>query len=306
MNSLSSCWSIRHLLKIFKSPRTNRVFPVSVRCLQQVEYKEFYNTSCQSSSVNVENNEEKQSERHKINSGPGLREFIARMDENFTSDIEIENIPYLNNIHGNNQTVYFDIKGCQMNVNDTEIAWSILKSSGYNKINNMEEADIVLVVTCAIRDSAEQKVWNRLDYLLSLKKKRRKSFPLKIGLLGCMAKRLKDQILEQKLPIDVIAGPDSYKDLPRLLAETNNETGVNVVLSFDETYADIMPVRLNPDAISAYVSIMRGCDNMCTYCIVPFTRGKERSRPIASILDEIRKLSDDGIKEVTLLGQNVN
>ncbi|XP_076162048.1 CDK5RAP1-like protein isoform X2 [Ptiloglossa arizonensis] len=201
-------------------------------------------------------------------------------------------------------TVYFAIYGCQMNVNDAEIIWSILKAHGYKKVEKLEEANIILLVTCSIRDNAEQKIWNKLENLNIIRKK--KKHTVKIGLLGCMAERLKTKILERGRLVDVIAGPDSYKDLPRLLSVPDEETAVNTILSFDETYADILPIRLNPDCTSAFVSITRGCNNMCTYCIVPFTRGRERSRPIDSIVNEIQSLSEDGVKEVTLLGQNVN
>ncbi|XP_046812988.1 CDK5RAP1-like protein [Vespa crabro] len=241
--------------------------------------------------------------------GLSLRDFLIKNNEhdNNVSNIPtVENIPYIQNVHGQNQKVYFDVHGCAMNVNDTEIIWSILKSHGYQFTNNMKNADIVLLVTCAIRDGAEQKIWNKLFHLSHMKRKRIGKVPLKIGLLGCMAERLKHKILEKEHAIDVIAGPDSYKDLPRLLAKTDKETAINVLLSLDETYADILPVRLDSNSVSAFVSIMRGCDNMCTYCIVPFTRGRERSRPIDSIINEIQHLSDEGIKEVILLGQNVN
>ncbi|XP_076278114.1 CDK5RAP1-like protein isoform X2 [Lasioglossum baleicum] len=200
--------------------------------------------------------------------------------------------------------VYFEVYGCQMNVNDTEIIWSVLKSHGYQKVDAINKANIVLLVTCSIRDSAEQKVWNKLDALNGIRRKAKNK--MKIGLLGCMAERLKDKILDKGKLVDIIAGPDSYKDLPRLLCVPEDETAINVVLSFDETYADITPIRLNKESTSAYVSIMRGCDNMCTYCIVPFTRGKERSRPMDSIIKEVQSLSDEGVKEVVLLGQNVN
>ncbi|XP_014601693.1 PREDICTED: CDK5RAP1-like protein isoform X2 [Polistes canadensis] len=193
-----------------------------------------------------------------------------------------------------------------MNVNDTEVIWSILKNHGYQLTNDVKNANIILLVTCAIRDGAEQKIWNKLFHLCHMKKKYKGKAPLKIGLLGCMAERLKHKILEKEKLVDVIAGPDSYKDLPRLLAQTDKETAINVLLSLDETYADILPVRLHSNSVSAFVSIMRGCDNMCTYCIVPFTRGRERSRPIDSIVNEIQHLSDEGIKEIILLGQNVN
>lgn len=167
---------------------------------------------------------------------------------------------------------------------------------------------MILLVTCSIREKAEQTIWNRLKQLAHLKKTRNKSQgPLRIGMLGCMAERLKEEILQREKVVDVLAGPDAYRDLPRLLgvAETGQQAA-NVLLSLDETYADIMPVQTSANSISSFVSIMRGCDNMCTYCIVPFTRGRERSRPVHSILEEIRMLSDQGVKEVTLLGQNVN
>lgn len=238
-------------------------------------------------------------------SGPSLKDFLIPETEISNEPISVPNIPYIQNIDGSDQKVYFEVYGCQMNVNDTEVIWSILKSHGYRKVDNIKEANIILIVTCSIRDNAEQKVWNKLTNLNSIKKKNKK-FPVKIGLLGCMAERLKDKILEKGKLVDVIAGPDSYKDLPRLLSVPDDETAINVVLSFDETYADITPVRLNPNSTNAYVTIMRGCDNMCTYCIVPFTRGRERSRPIESIIKEVQSLSDDGVKEVMLLGQNVN
>lgn len=219
--------------------------------------------------------------------------------------------PYLQNIDisGQNRKVYFDVYGCQMNVNDTEIVWSVLKSRNYQKTENVNEADVILLMTCSIREGAETKIWNRLVHLKGMKKRRsKKSSPLQIGILGCMAERLKTKIVEQESEVDVIAGPDSYKDLPRLLAlGKNGVSAINVLLSLDETYADLMPVKLDQNSVTAYVSIMRGCDNMCTYCIVPFTRGKERSRPVDSIEREVKTLVDEqGIKEVTLLGQNVN
>ncbi|GBP18050.1 CDK5RAP1-like protein [Eumeta japonica] len=165
-------------------------------------------------------------------------------------------------------------------------------------------------MTCAIREGAEIKIWHRLDHLRGFKRQRAMSkngYPVKIGILGCMAERLKEKLIEKEKSVDIVAGPDSYRDLPRLLAVTENgQTAVNVLLSLDETYADVVPVRLNKNNITAFISVMRGCDNMCTYCIVPFTRGKERSRPVTSIVDEIKLLSDQGVKEVTLLGQNVN
>lgn len=218
--------------------------------------------------------------------------------------------PYLQNIDisGRRRKVYFDVFGCQMNVNDTEIVWSILQSKDYKKTDNIIEADVILIMTCSIREGAETKIWNRLVHLTAMKKKRPKKLePMQIGILGCMAERLKTKIVEQESEVDVVAGPDSYKDLPRLLAlAKDGVSAINVLLSLDETYADLMPVKLDQNSITAYVSIMRGCDNMCTYCIVPFTRGKERSRPVDSIEKEVKTLVERGIKEVTLLGQNVN
>nr|CAD7407144.1 unnamed protein product [Timema poppensis] len=253
--------------------------------------------------------------KYNINHGPGLKDFLQGsshyLEDPLQESYNVE-VPYIetNCLQGMNRKVYFDVYGCQMNVNDTEVVWSILKNVGYTRTMSMEDADIVLVVTCAIREGAESKVWNKLQMLKGLKKKRTQNkcnTPMKIGVLGCMAERLKHQLIEKEQAVDLVAGPDSYKDLPRLLAVTdNNQTAVNVLLSLDETYADILPVRLNQDSVTAFVSIMRGCDNMCTYCIVPFTRGRERSRPIDSILEEVRLLSQQGVKEITLLGQNVN
>ncbi|XP_074868035.1 mitochondrial tRNA methylthiotransferase CDK5RAP1 [Carettochelys insculpta] len=204
--------------------------------------------------------------------------------------------------------VYLETYGCQMNVNDTEIAWAILQQSGYLRTRRLEEADVILLVTCSVREKAEQAIWNRLRHLTVLKSKRLRSrAPLRIGILGCMAERLKEKILHREKLVDVVAGPDAYRDLPRLLSVADSgQQAANVLLSLDETYADVLPVQTCPSATSAFVSIMRGCDNMCSYCIVPFTRGRERSRPVASILQEVKMLSDQGVKEVTLLGQNVN
>ncbi|KAH3727812.1 mitochondrial tRNA methylthiotransferase CDK5RAP1-like isoform X2 [Dreissena polymorpha] len=225
----------------------------------------------------------------------------------------VSDVPFIDesDLQGRGRKVYFDVHGCQMNTSDTEIAWSVLQSKGFERTTDIKEAAIVLVMTCAIREGAEQKIWNKLHYLARLKRTlplKKGGHRLKIGILGCMAERLKSQILErEKGVVDLVCGPDAYRDLPRLLAITHNQqTAVNVLLSLEETYADVMPVRLNEGAVSAYVSIMRGCDNMCAYCIVPFTRGRERSRPIDSIMDEIKMLSDQGVREVILLGQNVN
>lgn len=241
--------------------------------------------------------------------GPNLRDFFKTEHIRYQDDLpEEEVVPYLQMANSIRRKVYFDVYGCQMNVNDTDIIWAILKDSNYEKTTIIDQADVILIVTCAIRDSAEERIWSRLDTLRYYRKNRLKDRPsLKIGILGCMAERLKEKVLEKHAMVDLVAGPDSYRDLPRLLALTeNNQKSVNVLLSLDETYADITPVRLNEDSMSAFVSIMRGCDNMCTYCIVPFTRGRERSRPVSSILHEIELLSEEGVKEVTLLGQNVN
>ncbi|XP_002192492.5 mitochondrial tRNA methylthiotransferase CDK5RAP1 isoform X2 [Taeniopygia guttata] len=204
--------------------------------------------------------------------------------------------------------VYLETYGCQMNVSDTEIVWAILQKNGYARTKELEEADVVLLVTCSVREKAEHAVWNRLRHLRALKARRpRARAPLRVGILGCMAERLKEEILHKEKLVDVVAGPDAYRDLPRLLAVAESgQQAANVLLSLDETYADILPVQTSAGGTTAFVSIMRGCDNMCSYCIVPFTRGRERSRPIASILQEVRMLSDQGVKEVTLLGQNVN
>ncbi|XP_075979981.1 mitochondrial tRNA methylthiotransferase CDK5RAP1 [Anticarsia gemmatalis] len=258
------------------------------------------NCRCYSNSARVT------SIKERIKEGPGLKEFIIGDAEPVLTDSP--HIPYLleNVKTKTRRKVYFDVYGCQMNLNDTDIVWSILKKEGFEKTDVEEEADIFLVMTCAIREGAENKIWHRLDHLRGFKR-RAKDRAVKIGILGCMAERLKEKLIEKEKAVDVVAGPDSYRDLPRLLALTENgQPAVNVLLSLDETYADVVPVRLNQDSVSAFISIMRGCDNMCTYCIVPFTRGRERSRPVTSIVDEVRQLADQGVKEVTLLGQNVN
>ena len=200
--------------------------------------------------------------------------------------------------------LYIESYGCQMNFSDSEIVTSILQAGGYATTSNFETADVILLNTCAIRDNAEQKVRNRLNNFGYLKKKRPN---LVVGVLGCMAERLKTKFLEEEKIVDVVAGPDAYRDLPNLLNEVEDgHKAINVFLSKEETYADITPVRLNSNGVTAFVSIMRGCDNMCSFCVVPFTRGRERSRDIASILNECQDLLDKGYKEVTLLGQNVD
>jgi tRNA-2-methylthio-N6-dimethylallyladenosine synthase len=199
---------------------------------------------------------------------------------------------------------YIETYGCQMNFSDSEIVNSILVEEGMKPVHDAESADVVLVNTCSIRENAETKVWNRLKELRAVKKDNK---DITVGVLGCMAERIKDRIIEEEHLVDIVVGPDAYRDIPRLLQEVDDgRKAVNVLLSLEETYADIAPVRTTGNGVTAFVTIMRGCDNMCAFCVVPFTRGRERSRPMESILREIRQLSDEGYKEVTLLGQNVN
>ncbi|MDX2173605.1 MAG: tRNA (N6-isopentenyl adenosine(37)-C2)-methylthiotransferase MiaB [Bacteroidota bacterium] len=204
----------------------------------------------------------------------------------------------------NGKKLFLESYGCQMNFADSEIVASILIKEGYNTTTNAEEADLIFMNTCAIRDNAENRVRQRLqDY----KKIKRSKPELLIGVLGCMAERLKAQLLEEEKLVDIVVGPDAYRDLPNLI--TQAETGqqaINVILSKEETYADIAPVRLDKNGVSAFVSIMRGCDNMCSFCVVPFTRGRERSRDPQSIVKECKEAFDKGYREVTLLGQNVD
>ena len=204
--------------------------------------------------------------------------------------------------------VYIETYGCQMNVSDSEIVASILESGGFGLTSNPDDADVVLLNTCAIRENAEQKVRHRLDVFRARKRKTAGSADLTIGVLGCMAERLRHKLLEQEKLVDLVVGPDAYRDLPNLLdvSHRSGQSAVNVELSREETYADIAPVRYDSNGVSAFVSIMRGCDNMCAFCVVPFTRGRERSRPVESVLSEVRQLVDAGFKEVTVLGQNVN
>jgi tRNA-2-methylthio-N6-dimethylallyladenosine synthase len=199
---------------------------------------------------------------------------------------------------------YIETYGCQMNFADSEVVNSILLEDGMSPVQSAEEADVIFVNTCSIRENAETRVWNRLKEFRSIKKEKKN---LTVGVLGCMAERIKDKIIDQEQLVDIVVGPDAYRDIPNLLAEVEDgRKAVNVLLSLEETYADITPVRTSGNGLSAFVSIMRGCDNMCAFCVVPFTRGRERSRPMESILREIRQLSEQGYKEVTLLGQNVN
>ncbi|RNC85162.1 MAG: tRNA (N6-isopentenyl adenosine(37)-C2)-methylthiotransferase MiaB [Winogradskyella sp.] len=205
---------------------------------------------------------------------------------------------------GNNRKLFIESYGCQMNFSDSEIVASILSKEGFNTTNSLEDADLVLVNTCSIRDKAEQTVRKRLEKYNAVKKINPK---MKIGVLGCMAERLKSKFLEEEKMVDLVVGPDAYKDLPNLLSEVDDgRNAINVILSKEETYGDIAPVRLNSNGVTAFVSITRGCDNMCTFCVVPFTRGRERSREPQSIIEEINDLWSKGFKEVTLLGQNVD
>lgn len=200
--------------------------------------------------------------------------------------------------------LYIESYGCAMNFADSEIVASIMLDMGFETTSLYKEADVIFINTCSIRDNAEQRVRNRLREFGAAK---RKSPGMTIGVLGCMAERLKSKFLEEEKLVDIVIGPDSYRDLPNLINQVDEGArAVNVLLSREETYADISPVRLNSNGISAFVSIMRGCDNMCSFCVVPFTRGRERSRDPYSIVQEARELFDNGYKEVTLLGQNVD
>jgi tRNA-2-methylthio-N6-dimethylallyladenosine synthase len=213
----------------------------------------------------------------------------------------------LNTIHKkeNTRKLFIESYGCQMNFADSEVVASILAQDGFNTTNNLEEADLVLVNTCSIRDKAEQTVRKRLQKYNAVK--RDINPKMKVGVLGCMAERLKEKFLEEEKIVDLVVGPDAYKDLPNLISDVDEgRNAVNVLLSKEETYADISPVRLQSNGVTAFVSITRGCDNMCTFCVVPFTRGRERSRDPQSILSEITDLIAKGYKEVTLLGQNVD
>jgi tRNA-2-methylthio-N6-dimethylallyladenosine synthase len=204
----------------------------------------------------------------------------------------------------NGKKLFLESYGCAMNFSDSEIIASIFTGIGFQTTNKLEEANVVFLNTCAIRDNAEKTIRDRLK---ALRNNKRKNQDLIIGVLGCMAERLKTKLLEEEKLVDVVAGPDSYRDLPKLVAEVEDgNKAINVLLSREETYAEISPMRLNSNGVSAFVSIMRGCDNMCTFCVVPFTRGRERSRNPESIVQEVRDLSAAGYKEITMLGQNVD
>lgn len=200
--------------------------------------------------------------------------------------------------------IYIETYGCQMNVADSEVVVAILKEQGYTYTEDIHDADVILVNTCSIRENAEQRVWGRLDVFRLIKKKKPS---ILIGVIGCMAERLKTKLLEDEKLVDLVVGPDAYRDLPGLIKQSEGgQHAINVLLSREETYADIAPVRYDTNGVSAFVSIMRGCDNVCAYCVVPFTRGRERSRNPETILNEVKELIKNNYKEVTLIGQNVD
>ncbi len=205
---------------------------------------------------------------------------------------------------GQGKKLFIETYGCQMNVGDSEIVVALLQKEGYVYCNALSDADVILINTCSIRDNAEQRIWGRLREIQHL---RRTNKSLVIGVIGCMAERLKESLLESGKGVDIVAGPDSYRDLPTLLRSAEaGQKGVNTLLSTEETYAEIAPVRLDKSGVSAFIAIMRGCNNFCTYCVVPYTRGRERSRDVQTIISEAVSLFENGYREVTLLGQNVN
>ncbi|MDP5090855.1 MAG: radical SAM protein, partial [Saprospiraceae bacterium] len=210
----------------------------------------------------------------------------------------------LTNINESARRFYMESYGCQMNFSDSEIVASVLSDAGFVPTRDMEDADLILINTCSIREKAEETVRKRLREFNKVKKYKPGTL---IGVLGCMAERLKEKFLQEEKIVDIVVGPDAYRDLPMLVDTAElGEKGINVFLSREETYADISPLRLGSNGISAYISIMRGCDNMCSFCVVPFTRGRERSRDLYSILAEVKDLEQNNYKEITLLGQNVD
>jgi len=203
-----------------------------------------------------------------------------------------------------NPKLYIETYGCQMNTNDSEVVASVLCNSGFEVTETIEEASLIILNTCAVRDHAENKIFQRL---IVIKKLKTTNHDLLVGVIGCMAERLKEQLFERNVKVDIVCGPDSYRKIPELVAIAGkNNQAINVHLSDSETYSDISPMHLGHNRLSAFISIMRGCDNFCTYCIVPYTRGRERSRDAQSIIEEAKNLEKNGFKEVTLLGQNVN
>ena len=214
------------------------------------------------------------------------------------------NLKSLRPATGEGKKVYIETYGCQMNANDSEVVVAILQKEGFFHTDDIARADVILVNTCSIRENAEQRVWNRLGEFKALKKRKR---GLLVGIIGCMAERLKESLIEREELVDLVVGPDAYRDLPLLIRTAcGGQKAVNVQLSREETYAEISPVRLDPNGVTAFVSIMRGCNNLCAYCVVPYTRGAERSRDPQTILREVHELFAAGYREVTLLGQNVN
>ena len=215
------------------------------------------------------------------------------------------NATILTDLNQNSKKLYLESYGCQMNFSDSEIVASILKKEGFSTTKDITSADLVFVNTCSIREKAELTVRKRLEFYNSVK--RAKNPKMVVGVLGCMAERLKEKILDEEKLVDIVVGPDSYRDLPNLIKEVEDgRKAVNVILSLEETYADINPVRLGGNGVTAFVSITRGCDNMCSFCVVPFTRGRERSRDPKSVIRECKELFNQGYREITLLGQNVD
>ena len=219
-------------------------------------------------------------------------------------ELQTKRIKTKKDLQTSSKKFYIESYGCQMNFADSEVVASIISKEGYDSTRNLNDADLILLNTCSIREKAETTVRKRLE---SFNKLKRSNKHLKVGVLGCMAERLKSKFLDEEKIVDLVVGPDAYKDIPNLLGEINEgRNAVNVILSKEETYGDISPVRLSSNGVTAFVSITRGCDNMCTFCVVPFTRGRERSRDPKSILEEIQNLKDSNYKEITLLGQNVD
>ena len=228
---------------------------------------------------------------------------IDIIDRNSQEACEVVNITKETAAPGQRK-LYIESYGCQMNFSDSEIVTSIMTKEGFDTTSKASEADLILINTCSIRDKAEQTVRNRLNHFNGLKKRKPE---MTVGVLGCMAERLKSKLLEEEKIVDLVVGPDAYRDLPSLITQVDDgQKAVNTILSREETYADISPVRLNSNGVTAFISIMRGCDNMCSFCVVPFTRGRERSRDPESIVNEARSLFANGYREVTLLGQNVD
>jgi len=232
-----------------------------------------------------------------------LIEDIEVLDSETVSNIEVTKVLESSNTD-KPRKLYIESYGCQMNFSDSEIVASILQNEGFDTTSDLAQADVVFLNTCSIREKAEQTVRNRLNQIQSFKKKKPEMI---VGVLGCMAERLKTQLLEEEKIVDLVAGPDAYRDLPSLIGKVDDgDKAVNTFLSREETYGDVTPVRLGSNGVTAFISIMRGCDNMCSFCVVPFTRGRERSRDPHSVVAEAKDLFDKGYREVTLLGQNVD